>query len=100
MKKEHSKNDYAGKVVGKRPSGGIALDFPCEWGYKCPVCKYELCVDGTYDERLQWSEYECFCWCSVCNKDYPTPLCVPDIDKAIHTYLKCVEIHKLPPNNK
>lgn len=94
MNEEHSKNPLAEKVVGLRNTDGISVDFPCEYGYHCPVCKYELCVGGNYDERLEWSEYECFCWCSVCNKDYPTCLCVPDIGKAIEAYLQCILIHK------
>jgi hypothetical protein len=94
MKKEYSKNLKAEQIVRLRDENGISVDFPCEYDYHCPVCKYELCVDGNYDERLEWSEYECFLWCSVCNRDYPTCLCVPDIGKAIDVYLECVKIHK------
>ncbi len=88
-----SKNERAEKLVGLRhaPPNVIVLDWPCELGYHCPVCKYENIVDGNFDERLHWSEYNGFCWCEVCNKDYPSALCQPDIDKAIKTYLDCIE---------
>jgi hypothetical protein len=85
----YSKNDLAGKIMGMRPRG-IAIDMPCELGYKCPVCDYEPIIDGEYDERLFWSEYNGFLWCAVCNKDYPSCLCQPDIDKAIETFLSTV----------
>lgn len=87
---KYSKNETAEKIVGRRPTGGIIIDFPCELGYHCPVCKYDLVTDGNYDERLDWSEYNTFIWCSVCNKDYPSALCMPDIDKATETYLSSV----------
>jgi hypothetical protein len=92
MKKtKYSKNERAKSLVGLRAVGGNPIDFPCELGYHCPVCEYELLQDGNYDERLMWSEYNGFLWCSVCNKDYPTVLCTSDIDKAIEIYLDCVE---------
>jgi hypothetical protein len=93
VKKEtYSKNELAEKIVGKRETQGIAFDFPCELDYHCPVCEYQNESDGNYDERLEWSEYNGFIWCSVCNKDYPSVLCVPkeNIDKAIEVYLTCV----------
>lgn len=95
LKEKYSKNDYAEKVVGKRnlPPNAHIFDFPCELGYHCPVCKYENPKDD-YDERLDWSEYEGFIWCSVCNKDYPSCLCMPDIDKAIKIYLDCISQSK------
>ena len=89
---EYSKNELAEKIVGKRdiPEDTLIIDFPVELGYHCPVCKYGSMEDGNYDERLEWSEYNGFIWCSVCNKDYPSALCMPDIDKAIEIYLQCV----------
>ncbi len=87
---EYSKNELAEVVMGKRviPSGAMILDEPWELGYHCPVCKYELVYpDGNPDERLTWSEYNGFLWCSVCNKDYPSCLCMPNIDKAIEIFL-------------
>ena len=91
-KEQYSKNELAEKIVGKRKieRGSIIFDEPCELGYHCPVCKYENVIDGNYDERLKCSEYNGFLWCSECNKDYPSSLCHPDIDKAIEIYLTCV----------
>lgn len=88
----NSKNERAEKVVGLRPTGYQPLDYPCELGYHCPVCKYKAIVKGNYDERLEWSEYNGFIWCRVCNKDYPSCLCVPltEIDKAIDIFLSTV----------
>lgn len=86
-----SKNEKAEKIVGLRnlPKNVIPFDQPCELGYHCPVCKYEEPKDD-YDERLEWSEYGGFLWCRVCNKDYPSCLCVPDKDKATDIYLDCI----------
>ena len=89
---EVSKNERAEKIVGLRPTGVQPIDFPCELGYHCPVCKYELIVGGNYDERLYWSEYNGFIYCYTCNKDYPSALCMPDINRAIEIYLDCVEV--------
>ena len=99
---EYSKNEEAERVVGRRQefSGTplercIPLDQPCELGYHCPVCDYGQLIAGglNFDERLEWSEYQGFVWCSVCNKDYPTALCLPkdQVDRAIMIYLKCIE---------
>lgn len=93
----YSKNERAEKVVGLRGNhghiDGIIFDQPCELGYQCPVCKNEVYSEehGVYDERLEWSEYNGFLWCSVCNKDFPSALCQPDINKAIEIYLECVK---------
>ncbi len=91
--KKYSKNELAEKIVGKRDLGKnfIILDEPCELGYHCPVCKYDLIVNGNYDERLTWSEYNTFLWCNVCNKDYPSCLCKSDIDEAINIYLSSIQ---------
>lgn len=93
----YSKNERAEKIVGYRGNkghiDGIIFDFPCELGYVCPVCKNEQ-----WDERLEWSEYNGFVYCSVCNKDYPSVLCQPDIDKAIEIYLKCIEDTQIEAN--
>ena len=85
-----SKNERAGKIMGLRPTG-TPIDFPCELDYHCPVCKYEMEVDGNPDTRLYWSEYNGFIWCEVCNRDYPSALCMPDTNKAIDIYLSTVE---------
>jgi len=103
-----SKNKRAQEIVGLRdiPPNAIPIDQPCELGYHCPVCKYKH-FRGTqmdWDERLEWGEYNGFLWCSVCNKDYPSCLCIPmneepprylkkksAADYAIEIYLDAVE---------
>jgi hypothetical protein len=85
-----AKNDLAAKIVGLRRTDGPPFDQPCELGFHCPVCKYDLASDGEYDERLHWSEYNGFLWCSVCDEDYPSALCMPNIDRAIKLYLMAV----------
>ncbi len=87
---DYSKNELAEKIVGKRIVQGIIFDQPCELDYHCPICEYENVVDGNFDERLHWSEYNGFLWCEICNRDYPSALCEPNIDKAINTFLSCV----------
>jgi hypothetical protein len=71
-----STNERAKEIMGLRPTGGIPIDQPCELGFHCPVCEYPLDVEGNYDERLQWSEYNGFIWCSVCDKDWPACFCL------------------------
>lgn len=90
---EYSINELAKKIVGKRKIGinTIIFDQPAELDYHCPVCKYENVVDGNFDERLHWSEYNGFIWCQTCDKDYPSVLCQLDIEKAIKTYLTCIQ---------
>ena len=92
---EESKNNRAKELVGLRKEGfgknAIIIDFPCELGFHCPVCKYKQEINGEYDERLEWSEYNGFIWCSVCNRDYPSVLCQKNIEKAIDVYLDCIE---------
>lgn len=94
---KYSINEHAERIVGKRnvPPGTVMFDQPCELGYHCPKCKYKAIIKGEYDERLHWSEYNGFIWCSKCNKDYPSALCQPDIDRAIETYLICVKEAKI-----
>ena len=92
---DFSKNEKAEVIVGKRDLDGcIPFDLPCELGYHCPVCQYDHIIDGNFDERLDWSEYNGFLYCYVCNKDYPSALCMPDIDKAVDIYLDCIEESK------
>lgn len=88
-----SKNEYAKKIVGLRkiPKNATILDQPFELDYHCPVCKYENVVNGDYDQRLEWSEYNEFIWCSVCNKDYPSCFCMPDINKATNIFLTSLQ---------
>lgn len=72
-----SKSARVESVMGRRLSpenekrGVVAIDFPCELGYRCPVCNFKN------DEQLVWSEYASFLWCERCNFDYPSALCVP-----------------------
>lgn len=77
---EYSKNDRAASVVGRRNPGGesfIAIDQPAELGYWCPICRVGPEIgDGDLNECLEWSEYAGFLWCSTCNYDYPSALCV------------------------
>lgn len=87
----YSKIDSAKEIVGMRSTSGLAVDFPAELGYHCPVCKYTVLENGEYDERLYWSEYNYFIWCSVCNKDYPSMLCIDDIDKSIDVFLSTIK---------
>jgi hypothetical protein len=96
---EYSKNDRAEKIMGRRLTKEqeenneivVAIDQPAELDYHCPVCKYPLTSDGDYDERLHWSEYAGMLWCGVCNRDYPSCLCMPDITRAIDIFLDTVE---------
>jgi hypothetical protein len=69
-------------IMGKRNmvvDGKVAIPFdqPCELGYHCPICNYPHEIGGNYDERLKWSEFEGFLWCSVCERDIPSCLCIP-----------------------
>ena len=96
---KYSTNKLAEKIVGKRiiSNETIIFDAPFELGYHCPKCKYIPVIDGEYDERLDWSEYNGFIWCRTCNIDYPSVMCEPDLNKAVETYLKCVlDAKRLP----
>lgn len=92
---EYSKNTRAKEIVWLRQdslnikpwSFTICVDLPIEFGYMCPVCK-------KLSEWLDWSEYNWFLWCDVCNKDYPTCICHPDIDKQIDLFLDFVNYTK------
>ena len=71
---EFSTDEWAATFMGPRvPEGesALAFDTPAELGYRCPVCKYQ--------EALHWSEHRGYLWCEVCNKDWPSVLCV-DVD--------------------
>lgn len=83
--KNHSKNERAEKLVGKRIARGNPIDLPCELDYWCPICKIEV------DEGLQWSEYNGFLWCEKCNLDIPSALCKKNTKDGIKVYLDCVE---------
>ena len=86
-----STNDLAAEIVGTRRDDQPPLDRPSELGFHCPVCQYPLFHDDQYDNRLKWSQYNGFLSCSVCDKDYPSALCMPNADRAIKLYLLCVK---------
>jgi hypothetical protein len=87
-----SKNIEAGAIFGLRRTDCTYIDHPCELGYHCPACQYPQVSDGNYDERLFWSEYESFIWCAVCNRDYPSCLCLPgNPQRAIEVFLSSVK---------
>lgn len=90
--KTYSKNKRAERLVGKRMTDGIIIDFPAELGYHCPVCEYkQVGSNGNYDGRLDWSEYNGFIYCHECNKDYPSCICMTDKEMATKVYLDCLE---------
>jgi len=87
-----SKNAAAEALLGRRPGAEVVIiDEPVELGYHCPVCVYEDVTDEKPDERLMWSEYNAFLWCVVCNRDYPSALCLPnDAARATNILLETV----------
>ena len=85
MEKKYSQNKRAGELCGMRPTGGTPIDFPCELGYRCPVCLND------WDEGLNWSEYFSFLWCEKCNFDYPVVLCIKDPKQATEAYLDIIK---------
>lgn len=104
-RQEYSKNERAGQLLGFRQKGQSILE-PSELGYRCPVCKNLPIVNHEYDERLTWSEYNSFLWCGVCNRDFPSCLCLQDIERAIGIFLDSTEDAmrrnkslKVTPNN-
>jgi len=88
---KYSKNAKAKEIMGLRPTDCVAINQPCELGYHCPVCEYPYTIDGNFDERLEWSEYNGFIWCRVCNKDYPSCFCHPNMDAKIDIFLEIVK---------
>lgn len=90
----YSKDEMAKKILGLRDTGYMPVDQPGELGYHCPVCEYELIDDGNIDERLYWSEYNYCLWCRVCNKDYPTIVCV-DPDKSLKKFIEIISYDRL-----
>lgn len=67
----YSTNEKAEQVMGRRRTDVVFFDYPCELGYRCPVCAVQ------WDEALEWSEYRGFIWCPRCDRDYPSCFCVP-----------------------
>lgn len=94
----YSTNANAERLMGRREiEGKVIIDLPCELGYHCPVCEYETLQGGSYDERLDWSEYNSFLYCHVCDRDYPSALChsiEPSewTPSSIDIYLRTVEL--------
>src|SRR5215813_36340 len=66
------------QVPGIRRDDRPPLDRSGKLGFHCPVCQYPLFQDDEYDDRLKWSQYNGFLSCSVCDKDYPSALCLPN----------------------
>ena len=100
---KQSKNPRAEQVMGLRRTGVTYINEPCEEGYHCPVCQYELGTGrkgDNFDERLMWSEYNYFLWCSVCNRDFPSVLCMPDVEIAINIFLDIVSELKEKKENE
>lgn len=66
-------------------------DYPCELGYRCPVHLTD------WDESLEWSEWAGHIWCPICDRDWPSVMCVDptrvrDPDRTwIHAGLDSVE---------
>ena|SRR5918911_1185375 len=85
-----SNDELAAQIVGIREER-LPLDAPGELGFHCPVCQYPLFHDDEYDDRLTWSQYNGFLRCSTCDKNYPSSLCMPNVDRAIKIYLLCVK---------
>jgi hypothetical protein len=85
-----SRNERAERIMGNRQIEGIVLDHPAELGYHCPNCRYDHYSLGL-DDRLVWSEHEGFLWCSVCNHDWPSALCLADPIRATDIFLTLVE---------
>lgn len=92
---KYSKNQKAKDIVWLRQDSlnmdknklSIIVDLPIEFWYKCPICK-------KLSEWLNWSEYNWFLWCDICNKDYFTFQCVDDIDKQIDIALDTINYVK------
>jgi len=82
MKKKTSKNERVKKIVGLRQLKGQPIDFPGELGFLCPFRSNHF---------LEWSEYNGFLWCADCDRDMPSAICMPKIEKAIEIYLDCIE---------
>ena len=67
----------------KKRDGSTPINIPAELDYYCPIC-HKTCkiCDGTkkfkpiHDETLEFSEYEGFMWCPVCEIDIPSFLCL------------------------
>ena len=86
-----SNSELAAQIVGIREDDAQPLEAPGELGFHCPVCQYLLFHDDQYDDRLSWSRYNGFLSCSTCETEYPSTLCMPNMDRAIKIYLLCIK---------
>ena len=59
------------KLFGMRPTEGLALFWPMELGWVCPVNE---------DHWLEWSEFKDHVWCVACEIDYFTMLCPKEMN--------------------
>lgn len=90
-----SVNDRAEKLLGRRDDDGpigIVLFSPSEQGFRCPV--HQRTAEQEYEvQTLEWSEYNAFLWCELCDRDYPSALCCASTDplRAIEIFLDTVE---------
>jgi hypothetical protein len=72
-------------ILWKRPTEWQPVDYPCELGYQCPICKIER------DELLNWSEYNYCLRCPRCELDIPSCLCKQDIKANIETFMQTIK---------
>lgn len=82
MTDQHSTNDRAKELMGKRPTNCIPINQPIELCYHCPIC---------LNQWIDWSEYNGFLWCPSCDIDIPSCLCHTDVRQGINTFLSTVE---------
>lgn len=97
MANPYSKNDRAEALMGRRlpqdQQEALALFFPDEFGYCCPVHHDAQKLKKEFaDPTLFFSEYNGFLWCALCGLDYPTALCCGgNLELAIKVFLNTVE---------
>ena len=91
---ECSADARAERLMGRRDDAGpigVILFSPAERGYRCPKHDEPGEQDDAVSGQLQWSEYNGFVWCPLCNRDYPSALCCgEDLDRAVEVYLDTV----------
>jgi hypothetical protein len=91
-----SENLEAEKIFGRRIKG-TPFQLPFELDYACPLCTTGIHEGiSVFDkqgnikeafQRLEFSEYNYFMWCSKCNLDIPSFLCLtPKSREAIEIY--------------
>lgn len=115
-KKKESKNPTARDLCGTRSEFNVIvmhasptaciINEPWELGYTCPLCgagwrKRVWTKDGELAsgkiEALKWGEYAGFLWCSICNFDIPSILCLPQtksrkvLENRIASFLEFID---------